>query len=135
MCTSFKSASNVLCHSLALTAKGLCTILVNPRCISPLLACRLIALDKNLGVRPIEVPHCIVTKATLTVTRSDTLDLDSSTQLCAGQMAGDKSAVCAVRQCLQQDISEAVLLVDTSNAFNLLNCKVVLCARSFPLSS
>ncbi len=124
MCTSFKTASNALCHSLALTAKRLCTTLVDPRCISPLLACRLIALDKNPGVRPIgigELPRRIIAKAALSVTRSDILDSAGSTQLCAGQTAGAESAVHAVRQCFQQEGTEAVLLVDASNAFNSHN--------------
>ena len=44
LCTSFKTASKALCHSLALTAKHLCSTFVDPSCISPLLVCRLIAL-------------------------------------------------------------------------------------------
>lgn len=50
LCTFFKTASFSLCHSLALATKRLCTEFVDPECISPLLACRLIALDKNPGV-------------------------------------------------------------------------------------
>ena len=46
LCTSFKSASQDLCHALATLAKGLCTTFVDPKGISALLACRLIALDK-----------------------------------------------------------------------------------------
>ena len=40
---------------VALTAKRICTNLIDPACIAPLLACRLIALNKNPGVRPIGV--------------------------------------------------------------------------------
>ena len=50
LCTSFKSASNDLCHSLAITARRLCTDFVDPTAIAPFLACRLIALDKNPAV-------------------------------------------------------------------------------------
>lgn len=35
LCTSFRSASNALCHSLALTAKRLCTVLVDPSASPP----------------------------------------------------------------------------------------------------
>ena len=52
-CTAFQSASDNLCHSLALVARRLCSSLVDPASLHPLLACRLIALDKNPGVRPI----------------------------------------------------------------------------------
>ena len=55
LCTSFKYASNSLCESLALTTRRLCTVYVDPSCISPLLASRLIDLDKNPGVRSIGI--------------------------------------------------------------------------------
>ena len=54
-CTSYKAASHELCQSLAITAQRLCTNLVDPSAIAPLLACRLIALNKNPGVRPIGI--------------------------------------------------------------------------------
>ena len=129
MCTSYKTASSALCQSLALTAKRLCTTPTDPRCVSPLLACRLIALDKNPGVRPIgigETPRRIIAKALLAVTRSDILETVGSTQLCAGQIAGAESAVHAVRECFQLEGTEAVLLVDASNAFSSLNRNVAL---------
>jgi len=68
LCTAFKSASRELCHALAAVAKRLCTTIVAPEALSPLLACRLIALDKCPGVRPIgicETPRRIITKAVL----------------------------------------------------------------------
>ena len=52
LCTSFGEKSDGLCHSLALMAKRLCTEYVDPDLLSPFLACRLIALDKNPGVDP-----------------------------------------------------------------------------------
>ena len=55
MCTSFKSVLVNLCNSLALVAKRLCSEYVDPQGITALLACRLIALDKRPGVRPIGV--------------------------------------------------------------------------------
>ena len=129
LCTSFKSASQALCHSLALTAKRLCTVLVDPGSISSLLACRLIALDKNPGVRPIgigDTARRIIAKAVLAVTRPDVQDAAGSVQLCAGQIAGVEAAVHAVRDCFGQDDTEAALLVDASNAFNSLNRSVAL---------
>jgi len=52
LCTSFKTASFELCHSLALTAKCLCTELVDPGTIAPLMASRLIALDTKSWCPP-----------------------------------------------------------------------------------
>ena len=53
LCTSFKSASNDLCHFLALLARRLCISFVDPKGLSSLLACRLIAPDKCPGVDPL----------------------------------------------------------------------------------
>ena len=124
LCTAHKSASVELCHSLALVAKRLCTELVDPAGIAPLLACRLIALDKNPGVRPIgigDVSRRIIAKAILNVVRQDVQEASGAVQLCAGQIAGIEAAVHAVRSLLQNDETEAILLVDASNAFNSLN--------------
>ena len=80
-------------------------------------------------MRPIgigETPRRIIAKALLAMTRSDILETVGSTQLCAGQIAGAESAVHAVRECFQLEGTEAVLLVDASNAFNSLNRNVAL---------
>ncbi len=44
-----------LCQALAEVAKRHCTTYVDPKSIAPFVACRLIALDKNPGVRPIGI--------------------------------------------------------------------------------
>jgi len=91
LCTSFKSASNDLCHSLAISAQRKCTNLINPSTIVPFLACRLIALKKNPGVRPIgigDIARQIIAKAILTITRMDIQDAAGSLHLCAGQICG-----------------------------------------------
>ena len=124
LCTSFKTASEDLCHSLAQVTRRLCTSLVDPRGLSALLACRLIALDKCPGVRPIgvcETARRIISKAVLHVARADLQDAAGSLQLCAGQIAGIEAAVHAMREAFLKEETEAVLLVDASNAFNSLN--------------
>ena len=124
MCTAFKAASKSLCQSLADVAKRLCSSLVDPEGLGPLLACRLIALDKCPGVRPIgigETARCIITKAVLVVVRGDVLDAAGSIQLCAGQLSGCEAAVHSVREAFLEDDTEAALLVDASNAFNSIN--------------
>ena len=124
LCTSFKSASNDLCHSLAITAQRLCTDFVDPSAVAPFLACHLIALNKNPGVRPIgigDTARRIIAKAILMVTRLDIQEAAGSLQLCAGQISGIEAAVHAVHSLFQQEEREAILLVDASNAFNSLN--------------
>ena len=46
MCTSFRGASNDLCNAIALCARRIACEYIDPVCLSPILACRLIALDK-----------------------------------------------------------------------------------------
>ncbi len=68
----------------------------------------------------------IVSKAILFVTRGDIQDAAGSLQLCAGQIAGAEAAVHATREFFSEEATEAVLLVDASNAFNNLNRQTAL---------
>ena len=100
MCTSFQSASADLCDSLASVARRMASTYVNPHGLSPLLACRLIALDKNPGIRPIgigETSHQIISKAILFMVKTDILEAAGNLQLCAGQEAGCETAVHAMQ--------------------------------------
>ena len=93
------------------------------------MASRLIALDKNPGVRPIgigDTARRIIAKAILNITRQDVQEAAGSVQLCAGQIAGIEAAVHAVRSFFQSEETEALLLIDASNAFNSLNRETAL---------
>jgi len=129
LCTSFQGASGELCSAIALFARRLCTSYLSPGLLSSFLACRLIALDKQPGVRPIgicEVVRRIVAKAALSVIRTDIQASAGSFQLCAGQMAGAEAAIHSVRTLFAHNDCDAILLVDASNAFNSLNRIVAL---------
>ena len=92
--------------------------------MQPLLNCRLIALDKNPGVRPIgigETSRRIIAKAVLHVVKQDVMDAAGCLQLCAGQHAGCEAAVHAMREIFDDEGTEGLLLVDAFNAFNSLN--------------
>ena len=74
MCTSFQSASTDLCRSLAFVAQRIAASYADPDCLSPLLACHLIAFDKNPGVRPIgigETSRRIISKTMLSIVKTD----------------------------------------------------------------
>ena len=95
-----------------------------PEGLVPFLACRLIALDKNPGVRPIgvcEVFRRITTKSILKVVGPDVETACGRIQKCSGLPAGIESAVHAMQQIYEDPSTEAVLLVDATNAFNSLN--------------
>ena len=92
--------------------------------IALLVACRLIALYKNPGVRPIgvcETRRRILRKAILSVVKNDILTVAGALQLCAGQDASCEAVVHSMHAIFDDSKTEAVLLVDTTNAFNNLN--------------
>ena len=129
LCSSFKSASHSLCSSLASVTKRIATTLVNPEGLNAFVACRLIPLDKCPGVRPIgigEVPRRIAAKAILRIVSPDVEEAAGPLQVCAGQEGGCEAAVHAMRQIFEDSNTEAVLLVDATNAFNSINRKAAL---------
>ena len=129
LCTSHKEASRYLCNSLAAVARRICSSYVDPTHIKLLLASRLIALDKNPGVRPIgigDTARRIITKAVLTIISTDIQEATGCRQLCGGQISGIEAAVHAARSAFESREAEAILLVDASNAFNALNRQVAL---------
>ena len=132
-------------HLIAAMARRLCTEHVDPQVIQPLIACRLIPLSKNPGVRPIgvcEVLRRLLGKAILRVVGPYVHEVTGLTQLCAGQKSGCEIAVHALRsQFEERDSTEGIVLVDASNAFNSLNRNVMLhnvqatCVTNFYRSS
>ena len=92
----FLSLIDELCHTLAMFACGLCTNVVDPSGFSTFLSCKLIALNKNPGVKPISVCEMlrrIVAKAALMILLQDIIEAVGSRQLCAGHCAGVEAAV------------------------------------------
>ncbi len=89
LCTSFKAVSSELCDTLAAVARRLSTSFVDPKGLSAFVACRLIALDKCPGVRPIgigETARRIIGKAIASTLKEDIQDAAGPLQVCAGRM-------------------------------------------------
>ena len=91
--------------------------------IQALMACRLIALDKCPGVRPIgvgEVPRRILSKVMAAATSADVEELCGTNQLCSGLKAGIEGAVHAIKELYEENSGTGwgLLLVDARNAFN-----------------
>ncbi|EDO26574.1 predicted protein [Nematostella vectensis] len=93
--------------------------------IEPILASRLIPLNKGKSeVRPIgvgEVLRRIIGKCVTKVLKQDIVESSDSLQVCAGQKSGSEAAVHAVYNLFQHEQTDAVMLVDASNAFNSVN--------------
>ena len=93
------------------------------------LACRLISLDKNPGLRPIgvgEVLRRIAGKVVMKVVEEDIKKAAGYLQLCAGQEAGCEAAIHAMHKVFESNETEAILIVDAENAFNSINRKALL---------
>ena len=73
---------------------------MDPKGLATFTASRLIAIDKQPGVRPIaigEVVRRIISKAILAVVKTDIMEITGSIQLCAGQDSSCEAAVHAMR--------------------------------------
>ena len=132
----------MVCRTLLeCSSSRIATEFLDPSGISALAACRLVPLDKKPGVRPIgvcETVRRIIAKAILDVVKSDIQSVAGPLQLCAGQDAGCEAAVHSMHAIFDDPNTEAVLLIDASNAFNNLNRQVALenisinCPSIFP---
>ena len=102
---------------------------MDPKGISAFVACRLIALDKHPGVRPIgigETIRRIINKAIALALRDEIQDATGALQVCAGQLSGCEAAVHSMHKIFESSETEAAILVDATNAFNCLNRQVAL---------
>ena len=121
---SFGDSSSDLCKAIAYFTRKLCSERAPSESIEALLACRLIPLDKNPGIRPIgvgEILRRIIGKTVVAATKSDIVSSVGSLQVCAGHDAGCEALVHAMRSIYEDEETEAVLLIDAANAFNSVN--------------
>ena len=129
--SSFGVHSSSLCEAVAAMTRKLC---IQRFCgldgsIEALLACKLIPLDKNPGLRPIgvgEVIRRIMSRAVMRAHKQQIMDSAGDLQLCAGQRGGCEAAVHAINSIYNEEDCDAILLVDADNAFNRINRKVLL---------
>ena len=105
-------------------ARKLATEILDPLTLETYVSCRLIPVDKNLGVRPIvagEVLHRIVSKYIGWVLKEDIELAARPLQTATGLQSGMEAAIHSMRCMVEDDPTDAVILVDTRNAFNSLN--------------
>ena len=87
-------------HFLWHNSRRICSSYVDPSSISPLFACRLITLDKYLGVGPIGIGDTagrIIAKTVLSIAAPDIQDALGCLQLYGSQISGVEAAVHATR--------------------------------------
>ena len=125
----YKKEGNELRKQIALLAKKLATRLVNPDILEAFTACRLIPLNKNPGVRPIgigEVLRRLIGKSISWVLKSEIQEAAGPLQASTGLKGGAEAAIHSMREIYEHDTTDAVILVDASNAFNRLNRQAAL---------
>ena len=92
-------------------ARRIYTEYVDPEGLSSFTACRLIACDKNPGIRPIgvgEVVRRINGKAVLGLLKEDVQCATGYIQLCAGQECGSEVAIHTMREVFSNHDNERV---------------------------
>ena len=132
-CRAYERLSYYLADAIAGLAKRLCTESVHQDSLQEFTACRLIPLNKGpsqngtLGVRPIGIGETfcrIFGKSVMTVFKSDIQAAGVYLQTCTGIRSGIEAAIHAATDAWQMSSTEAMVQVDTDNAFNRLNRKV-----------
>ena len=127
--SSFGTASSDMYKTFALFVKRLCLKEIkNAESLKSFIACGLIALDQQSGLRPIgvrEVHRKIAGKAVMILLKKDVLQAAESLQLCGGQVAGSEAAIHAMHV-FNDDKTKGILLTDAENTFNSINSKVML---------
>ncbi|KAL5261580.1 hypothetical protein ACHWQZ_G007326 [Mnemiopsis leidyi] len=97
---------------------------VNPIYIAEFLSSRVVALDKNPGIRPIGIGETLRRIAGKCISFSLKTEVTAATsplQTCGGLEGGVEASVHAVREMYMDESTDCVLLVDAANAFNSLN--------------
>ena len=126
---SFGKSSSDLCQAIADLCKRLCIEVQDNTSLEAFLACRLIPLDKNPGIRPIgigEILRRIVGKTIVWSMKGEIIASVGALQTCAGHEAGCEALVHAMHQIFQDEEIEAVFMIDAENAFNSVNRNVFL---------
>jgi len=122
---SFKKSGTDLCATIAAITRRLCTEFIDSLGIEAILANRPIPLDKREGAARAsgvgDVLRSLMGKCNMHVTKPDVIDASGSLQVCAGHKSGSDAAIHARRRIFDADETDAVLLIDASNAFNTLN--------------
>ena len=128
----FGTATLDLPKTFAQLIKKLCVEqLESPSCLESFVACRLIPLDKKAGLRPTgvaEVLRRIAGEALMILFKNDIAHAAGALQLSAGQDAGHavQAVVHSMHDIFSEENTEAVLLIDSGNAFSSINQKVML---------
>ena len=111
-------------EEIAVLTKNLLTRNFHQSFLESYVASTLIPLDKNPGVRPIGVGETLRPIVAKTITRilaEEIKEAAGALQACDGQNAGAETVIHAMSSVFEEERTDAVLLIDASNAFNQMN--------------
>ena len=126
---NFKTEGLVLRNEIAMLAKKLATENLDPIALESFNTNRLIPLDKCPGIRPIgvgEILRRIIGKSTSWTLKKDIEEASGPLQTCSGLNAASQAAIHAMKEIVNDEETDGVILVDVSNAFNNMNRLVAL---------
>ena len=110
---------------MARLTRLLASKIVDSHSVEGLLACRLIPLNKNPGVRAIgvgEVIRRVIGKCDIRwIMKKDIQEAAGPLQMATGLQSGAEAAIHSMKEIFDCKQTDAVILVDASNAFNSLN--------------
>ena len=118
-----------LCNAVAEVTRRLCKQNIDHTLITSLANSRIIALNKNPGIRPIgmgEVLRRLMGKVVASTLKKEVQISVGPLQTCTGLKSGSEVAVHAMREYFDTEECEGILLIDAENAFNSLNRKAAL---------
>lgn len=125
----FKKEGKELREKIATFTRLIGSQHINPEHLDAYVNCRLIPINKCPGVRPIGIGETfrrIVGKSLSWVMKNDIQQAGGPLQVSTGLKSGAEAAIHFVREQFDLEASEAVVMVDASNAFNSLNRLVML---------
>ena len=121
---NFKTEGKILREEIAVSTRNLLKKSYHPSLLEAFISCRLIPLDKNPRIRSIgvgEVLRRIVGKTVSGFLKEEIKEAAGPLQVCAGHNAGAEAAIHAMSQVFEEEGTDGILLIDTSNAFNQMN--------------
>ena len=113
-------------EQIVILARNVASNYVDPDILDSYVACRLIPLNKNPGVRLIgigEILRRIIGKAICWVLNPEIQETAGPFQASTGLKGGAEAAIHVMKDIFNADDTDGIILVDVSNAFNSLNGK------------
>ena len=119
----YGDAGNNLRKAIVSLIKKICIEEMGDSSSSPLIASRLVPLNKHPDLLPIgaaEVLRQVMGKIVMSAFSEDVTTASADTYMC-GRSSGSEAAKHTMTRMFQHGNSDAVILVDATNAFNNLN--------------